>query len=114
REIRSRQFDLALLLPNSFESALMMFAGGVPQRIGYATDGRQWMLTNAVTTAPGSRHQVHYYLDLVKALSATADRPSIEIEATSDERSTARRLLAGEGIPHDASFLVLNPGAAYG
>jgi len=114
REIRNRQFDLALLLPNSFESALMMFAGGVPQRIGYATDGRQWMLTNAVTTAPQSRHQVHYYLDLVKTLSATPDRPSIEIEATSDERSTARRLLAAEGIPHDAPFLVLNPGAAYG
>src|SRR5438105_4402474 len=114
REIRNRRFDLALLLPNSFESALMMFAGGVPHRVGYATDGRQWMLTNAVAIAPQSRHQVHYYLDLVKALAATADRPSIEIEATSDERSTARRLLAAEGIPHDAPFLVLNPGAAYG
>src|ERR1700757_2150036 len=64
REIRNRQFDLALLLPNSFESALMMFAGRVPRRIGYATDGREWMLTSAVTTAVEARHQVHYYLEL--------------------------------------------------
>src|SRR5438093_9573528 len=28
REIRNRQFDIALLLPNSFESALMMFSEG--------------------------------------------------------------------------------------
>src|SRR5207253_7142538 len=91
KNIRAKNFDVALLLPNSFESALMMFLGGVPQRVGYATDGRRWMLTNAVAIAPQSRHQVHYYLDLVKALAATADRPSIEIEATSDERSTARR-----------------------
>src|SRR5262245_33887853 len=44
REIRSRAFDLALLLPNSFESALMMFLGGVPHRVGFATDARGWML----------------------------------------------------------------------
>jgi heptosyltransferase II len=114
REIRNRRFDLALLLPNSFESALMMFAGGVPQRMGYATDARQWMLTDAVTPPPEPLHQIHYYLDLVRALSAEPDRPSIEIQATDDERSTARRLLAAEGIAHDAAFLVLNPGAAYG
>jgi heptosyltransferase II len=34
REIRNRRFDIALLLPNSLESALMMFLGGVPRRIG--------------------------------------------------------------------------------
>jgi heptosyltransferase-2 len=34
--IRRNAFDLALLLPNSFESALMMFLGRIPQRIGAA------------------------------------------------------------------------------
>src|SRR5262245_4380934 len=32
RLIRERQFDAALLFPNSFESALMMFVGRVPRR----------------------------------------------------------------------------------
>jgi heptosyltransferase II len=113
REVRSRGFDLALLLPNSFESALMMFLGGVPQRIGYATEARGWMLTRSI--APNkTQHQVHYYLDLVKMLSASTEQPSTQIEATSEERSMARKLLAAEGIPNDAPFLVLNPGAAYG
>ena len=114
RDIRGRRFDLALLLPNSFESALMMFMGRVRQRIGYATDGRRWMLTDAVTKASEPRHQIHYYLELAKALSAATDRPSIAIEATPLERDSARRLLAAEGIPVSAPFLVLNPGAAYG
>ena len=114
KDIRARAFDLALLLPNSFESALMMFLGRVRQRVGYATDGRRWMLTNAVGLGDTRRHQVQYYLDLVKTISPEAGRPSIEIQATIEERSTARRLLAAEGIPNDAPFLVLNPGAAYG
>jgi len=114
RDMRNRRFDLALLLPNSFESALMMFLGRVPERVGYATDGRQWMLTNAVTADSSVGHQVNYYLNLAKVLSATADRPSIEIEATRQERESARTLLATEGIPHTSRFIVLNPGAAYG
>jgi heptosyltransferase-2 len=114
REIRRRRFDLAMLFPNSFESALMIFLGRVPRRVGYATDGRAWMLTDAVLPGGESPHQLHYYLDLVKALSVNTERPSIEIEATSEERANARRLLNAEGIPYGAPFLVLNPGAAYG
>jgi heptosyltransferase-2 len=113
RYIRNRRFDLALLLPNSFESALMMFLARVPHRVGYATDGRAWLLTNAIAPARETRHQVHYYLDLVKTLQA-AELPSIQIEATRDERENGRRLLNAGGIPNSAPFLVLNPGAAYG
>src|SRR5438094_8668136 len=49
RDIRNRRFDIAFLLPNSFESALMILLGGVPQRVGYATQRRQRTLTNRVT-----------------------------------------------------------------
>src|SRR5215510_5704746 len=112
KKIRGSGFDLALLLPNSFESALMMFLGRVPQRIGYATDGRRWMLTESLTPAGGSQHQMQYYLELVKVLSASAERPSIEIQATSKERADARQLLSNEGMLSGAAFLVLNPGAA--
>jgi heptosyltransferase-2 len=114
RDIRSREFDVGLLLPNSFESALMIFLGGVPQRIGYATDARRWMLTNAIHPRDGARHQVEYYLELVKTFHTSADTASIEIQATSEERRNARELLKAEGIPFDTPFLVLNPGAAYG
>jgi heptosyltransferase II len=114
RNIRAQRFDLALLLPNSFESALMMFFGGVPQRVGYATDGRRWILTKAITPPAGFRHQVYYYLDLVKVLSAITERPSIEIHATLEERRAGRELLVTEGIAANTPFLVLNAGAAYG
>ena len=114
RDIRKRRFDLALVLPNSFESALMMLLGGVPRRVGYATDGRRWILTNAIAPDGGAQHQVHYYLELVKLLSAHVERSLIEIQATNDERADARKLLTAEGILHGEPFLVVNAGAAYG
>jgi heptosyltransferase-2 len=114
RGIRRNRYDLALLFPNSFESAAMIFLGRVPKRVGYATDGRRWLLTSRLTPARQKRHQVHYYLDLAAALSANVARPSIEITASEEERAQAAKLLASEGIPADRRFLVLNPGAAYG
>lgn len=114
RTIRAGGFDLALLLPNSFESALMMFAGGVRQRVGYATDARSWMLTTSINPSSEVRHQTHYYLDLIKMVTPGGVQPSVEIQATAEEREAAWRLLEAEGIPAGSPFLVLNPGAAYG
>ena len=44
RQWRKRNFDLAVLLPNSLETALVASLARVPLRIGYATDGRQSLL----------------------------------------------------------------------
>ncbi len=54
RAIRSRHFDLAILFPNSFVSALWATLAGVPRRAGYATDGRRLMLTHLRTLAGAS------------------------------------------------------------
>src|SRR6266446_6853017 len=40
--------DLALLLPNSFESALAAWYWGARRRVGYAAGGRSELLTDAV------------------------------------------------------------------
>ena len=40
-------FDAAVLLPNSFAAALAAWHAGVPERWGYATDGRGLLLTRA-------------------------------------------------------------------
>ena len=34
----------------------MIFLGAVPRRVGYASDGRRWMLTDSITSVDRSRH----------------------------------------------------------
>ena len=114
REVRQREFDLALLLPNSFESALTVFAAGVPVRAGYATDGRGFLLTERVDRPIENRHQVTYYLDLIRSVFGVVEEPTTEIVASEAERDGARQLLESEGLGPEARLLVLNPGAAFG
>ncbi len=88
REIRAREFDLALLFQNAFEAALLAWLGGVPLRIGYAMHGRAALLTHRLQhdAAHQGRHQVHDYLDIVEHAARLA--------GTSFERDTVASLTA--------------------
>lgn len=68
-ELRSRRFECALLLQNAFDAALVTALARIPVRIGYARDGRRWLLTHPVETPrPGQipRHESFYYLELLR------------------------------------------------
>ena len=60
RRLRELKFDVAVLLPNSFESALVAKLAGIPKRCGYARDGRRFLLTKApkIPDWKNSRHEV--------------------------------------------------------
>ncbi len=114
KEIRQKDFDLALLFPNSFGSALTAWTGGIPQRVGYSTDRRGLLLTRSTRPSPEKQHQAQYYLGLVENMFGSVSQPTIEIEATEKERVSARRLLEQEGVDPEAGFVVVTPGAAFG
>ena len=53
RRLRAENFQAALVLPNSFRSALEVWLARVPQRIGYARPWRNWLLTQHMPLRPG-------------------------------------------------------------
>jgi ADP-heptose:LPS heptosyltransferase len=58
--LRSQRFDLAVLLPNSFRSAWLVWRAGIPRRVGYARDGRRSLLTDRlepVRRSPAQQQQ---------------------------------------------------------
>lgn len=114
RQIRAGGFDLGILLTNSFESALTMFAAGVKERAGYATDHRGALLTEAIALPEPGLHQTAYYLRLLDSFLGPGPEPDIAFDASPAERAAARRLLAAEGISGTDRLLVLSPGAAFG
>jgi heptosyltransferase-2 len=116
-EIRKRNFDLAVLFPNSFESALWTTLARVPRRAGYTTDARSAMLTLRARPTPLAlqSHQAHYWLELVRAsLGASGDAADFAIEPASSHLEKMRAWLGAERKHADARLIALAPGAAFG
>ena len=121
REWRKRNFDLALLFQNAFEAALIPFLAGVPVRLGYATEARQPMLTNAVDLPDwrSSKHEVFFYLYLVTALEQLLYKtsticetdPDATLEVSASRKAEASQLLTSLGINGNRSIVALCPGS---
>jgi len=105
------QFDAALLLPNSFATALVASKAGIAERWGYDADWRGRWLTKPVPKPRGELHQQAYYQSLTGALGIPAGPPYARVWP---HRDKARQLLRDVGLDLDEPFVVFAPGAAYG
>jgi heptosyltransferase II len=118
RMLRRERFDCAILLQNAFEAALIAWLAGIPRRIGYARDGRGWLLTDAVAApAPGEipRHERFYYLAMLERsglIEAAVSDPVIALSHRAELRSAGVRRLVE--LKLDAPIIGLSPGAAFG
>jgi heptosyltransferase-2 len=118
---RAGQFDLAILLTNSFESALTAKLGKAKNRIGYKTDGRDILLTHRLNVPDWKtvRHEVFYYLNIVaeleKLLFGKSDvlkpEPDISLFVSESRKLAARAFLLENGVDFNRKIIALCPGS---
>ena len=115
-ELRKRNFDLAVLLQNAFDAALIARLAGIPRRMGYRTDGRGFLLTHGVTVSPEKKrlHHVDYYLSMLAEWGIITSGKGLHLTVTSEEQSALAATLARNGIGGGDFLLGINPGATYG
>lgn len=118
RLLRAGRFDLAVLLPNSFDSALTPWLARVPRRVGYARDGRSALLTEAIARPRPSEipeHERFYYLELLRRagwLAALPADPDVRLSRAAALRARGKERFAARGWREPV--IGVSPGAAYG
>ena len=123
--LRAMRLNAALLLPNSFSSALTVRLAGIDYRVGYDRDGRGSLLTHKLEPLkrkpPHKGYQpisaVDYYLaaarSLLSVLGATPQSepdPRLTLATTRSDESHADDVLKRGGIANGERFALLNPG----
>lgn len=115
-EVRKHSFDMVIVLPNSFDSALVPWLAGIPVRLGKNSDGRGLLLTRRYN--PDKRaakgHEVQYYLDLVRHFGITGLARDPQLTVTTQEEQQSASRLAKAGIEPGDFLIGINPGAAFG
>jgi heptosyltransferase-2 len=115
-ELRARRFDLAVLFPNSFVSALRVRLARIPVRAGFAIDGRGWMLTNRAALTPDLNrlHQVHQWPAMLKAtLGVETEMEPTALQAAPRHLEHMREWL-GSRRGAMRRLVAIAPAAAYG
>jgi heptosyltransferase-2 len=122
-KVRPRRYDTALLLTNSFSSALIVRLAGIPRRIGYDRDARGLLLTDRLpapkrpdgTWAPVPA--VQYYKTLVarfllppQSARRIDDLVPMFLATTDAQEKAAADLLARTGADPARPMALLNPG----
>lgn len=139
RLLKSAKFDLAILLPGSFKTALVCKLASIPRIVGYDRDGRGMLLTDKLLPL---RYQgqyvptpiVNYYLSLARYLGAGDRDTTMQLFVTEAEKREAMDVLTRAGLDPNieprrlgrgdlggagptlrkAPLVILNPGAQYG
>ena len=116
RALAADPADLALLLVNSFEAALAAWRWGARRRIGFDTDARRPLLTDAVPLPAQRRHQVDEYRLLVQSLGIEAPADTPRLRRVTDQRTEAEvaALLESVAMGRDARPVGLHLGASGG
>jgi heptosyltransferase-2 len=111
--LRESRPDVALVLPPSFSSAWFAWRTGARARLGYAHDGRSFLLTAAARRgARGDLHLSREYLELVAPLGVPGFDPPVLASSELGGRR-ARERLVELGI-EGHRFALLAPGARFG
>lgn len=114
--LKKGQYDLGILLTNSFSSALWFWRGNVQNRIGYADHFRS-ILLNYPIPFPSTRetqHLVTTYKMLLEPLGIPLSNTDPKLYVSYEEKITAQKQLSDLGIASSNIIVGINPGAAYG
>ncbi len=120
KELRKQKFDVALLLQNAFDAAWLAWRSGIPERVGYARDGRSLLLTRKIPAPKRGEipaHEQFYYLELLRRAGWIDSLPGesfIALDVSEEHRRQAEEALSSAGARPNAVRIAIGAGASYG
>lgn len=119
RRLRREGFDLAVLFPNSFRSALMVRLGGTRRVLGYNRDGRGLLLSDRLEPEREEGRfvpepMIDYYLGLAEYLGADISDRRMELTIKDEDRDGADALLTRVALAGRRALVLMSPGASFG
>lgn len=110
--IKSERYDIGVILPPSFSSALIFRLAGVRKRIGYRGDKRSFLLTDAIKPFPSGQHRSERYLRLLETFSdkrLACRNPCLYI--SEEDNASGKQILESNAIRSGQRFVAIAPRA---
>jgi len=110
-QIRRERYDAAFVLKRSLSSAFLVWAAGVPRRIGFATEGRRLLLTDPVPYRQ-DQHEVQNFLDCLRALDIPVVSQALELWPSPEGDKKVLSLFDEKGWRADDLKIIIHAAAS--
>jgi heptosyltransferase-2 len=110
--IREDRYDVGVIFPPSFSSALIFRLGGVKERIGFPGDSRSWLLSRAIKPPKDKLHRARQYLYLLEQLTGRGPlfhHPHLHL--SDEDVAGGNDILRAHGLTYDDRYVVIAPQA---
>lgn len=109
-------YDLGVLLTNSFSSAWWLWRGHVGNTIGYTSFFRRFLLDQSIPFPEKieKQHLVVTYKMLLQQLGIPVSNTKPKLYLSQSEKQVAQDFLSRHDVSKDSVVVGINPGAAYG
>ena len=111
RTLKALRYDQALVLTNTWKSALLPFFAGIPLRSGYVGESRYGLLNLLYRKQPGREPMALHYARLSEEPGAGIALPLPDPRLTVDAQAVAA---TQQRFGIEGAYAVLCPGAEYG
>jgi len=109
--LRSKKFDVVFLLHRSFTRALITRLANIPERIGYYTKKRGFLLTKKIIPpAKDSLHRIDYYLKIIEEAGLRIEDRYLEFFIAQEDIEFVNDFLAKQKINQHDFLIGINPG----
>ena len=114
KQLRSKRFDMALILHTTRRINLICFLAGIPKRIGYARGKADFFLTDKIkyTKKLGEKHEAEYSLDILRHLGINPEFTLPVIYVQNEDEKKAEKILKSLNVSAIEKFAILHPGAS--
>jgi len=120
KRVAEGRFDRAILLTNSFSSALVVALARIPRRAGYRGGGRGMLLTESLShPREAGRHRlptpmVEYYFRLLEKIGVPRGDHHYRLATTDEDEQLADDWLKRQGLADARPLVGIHPGSSFG
>jgi lipopolysaccharide heptosyltransferase II len=112
RLLKKKKFDVAFLLHRSFTRALICRLADIPERFGYYTRKRGFLLTKKIILPKkDTLHRIDYYLNILEKAGLKVEDRYLEFFISDEDIKFVEDFLNKHSIYKDDFLVAINPGA---
>lgn len=109
--LKDKKFDTVFLLHRSFSRALICWLSAIPERVGYYTRKRGFLLTKKISALDrDTLHRIDYYLNVIEKAGLKVEDRFTDLFISEDDTKFVEDFLSRNSIFEKDFLVAVNPG----